>query len=138
MAALDECTVRMVDRERVAAVRAAMPSDEDVEQVANVFALLGDPNRLRLLVALLAGAEMCVCDLAVVTGMSESAASHAVAAGAPDRVLAPAAGPDDVLPARRRPRPDAPGPGPDPQVICTPLTWDDNDTLLGTGVSGRR
>jgi hypothetical protein len=41
VAALDECTVRMVDRERVAAVRAAMPSDEDVEQVANVFALLG-------------------------------------------------------------------------------------------------
>lgn len=36
------------------------------------------PNRLWLLVALLAGGEMCVCDLAAVTGMSESAASHAV------------------------------------------------------------
>jgi hypothetical protein len=35
------------------------------------------PNRLWLLVALLAGGEMCVCDLAAVTGMSESAASHA-------------------------------------------------------------
>jgi DNA-binding transcriptional ArsR family regulator len=78
VASLDACSVRMVDRQRVGAVREAMPSDEDVEQVADVFALLGDPNRLRLLVALLAGGEMCVCDLAAVTGMSESAASHAV------------------------------------------------------------
>ena len=36
------------------------------------------PNRLWLLVALLAGGKMCVCDLAAVTGMSESAASHTV------------------------------------------------------------
>jgi DNA-binding transcriptional ArsR family regulator len=75
---LDACGARVVDRERVAAVQAAMPSDEDVEQAADVFALLGDPNRLRLLVALLAGGEMCVCDLAASAGMSESAASHAV------------------------------------------------------------
>ena len=49
--------MRVVDRERVTAVREAMPSDGDVEQAADVFALLGDPNRLRLLVALLAGGE---------------------------------------------------------------------------------
>ncbi|HLQ52956.1 MAG TPA: metalloregulator ArsR/SmtB family transcription factor [Streptosporangiaceae bacterium] len=75
---LDACGVRVVDRDRVAAVQDAMPSGEDVEQVADVFALLGDPGRLRLLVALLAGGEMCVCDLAASAGMSESAASHAV------------------------------------------------------------
>lgn len=78
VASLDTCTARVVDRERVAAVRDAMPSDEDVEQVADVFALLGDPNRLRLLVALLEAGEMCVCDLAAAAGMSESATSHAV------------------------------------------------------------
>jgi ArsR family transcriptional regulator, lead/cadmium/zinc/bismuth-responsive transcriptional repressor len=78
LASLDAGGVRVVDRERVAAVQDAMPPDEDVEQVADVFALLGDPNRLRLLVALLAGGEMCVGDLAAVAGMSESAASHAV------------------------------------------------------------
>jgi ArsR family transcriptional regulator, lead/cadmium/zinc/bismuth-responsive transcriptional repressor len=75
---LDACAIRVVDHERVAAVRSAMPSDEDVEQAADVFALLGDPNRLRLLVALLAGGEMCVCDMAAAAGMSESATSHAV------------------------------------------------------------
>jgi DNA-binding transcriptional ArsR family regulator len=55
-----------------------MPPAGDVEQAADVFALLGDPSRLRLLVALLEGGEMCVCDLAAAAGMSESAASHAV------------------------------------------------------------
>jgi ArsR family transcriptional regulator, lead/cadmium/zinc/bismuth-responsive transcriptional repressor len=75
---LDARRVRVVDRERVALVQAAMPADADVEQAADVFALLGDPNRLRLLAALLEGGEMCVCDLAASAGMSESAASHAV------------------------------------------------------------
>jgi DNA-binding transcriptional ArsR family regulator len=78
VASLDACTVRVVDRDRVAAVQGAMPSDEDVEQAADVFALLGDPNRLRLLVALLEGGEMCVCDLAAAAGMTESATSHAM------------------------------------------------------------
>jgi len=78
VANLDACGVRVVDRDRVAAVREAMPPDDDVEQAADVFALLGDPNRLRLLMALLAGGEMCVCDLAASAGMSESATSHAV------------------------------------------------------------
>jgi ArsR family transcriptional regulator, lead/cadmium/zinc/bismuth-responsive transcriptional repressor len=78
LAAADDDLVRVVDRERVAAVQAAMPSADDVAQVADVFALLGDPNRVRLLIALLEGGEMCVCDLAAAAGMSESAASHAV------------------------------------------------------------
>jgi ArsR family transcriptional regulator, lead/cadmium/zinc/bismuth-responsive transcriptional repressor len=75
---LDACQARVVDRDRVAAVQAAMPAAGQVEQVADVFALLGDPNRVRLLVALLEGGEMCVCDLAAAAGMTESAASHAV------------------------------------------------------------
>jgi DNA-binding transcriptional ArsR family regulator len=75
---LNDCGVRIVDRERVRMVRAAMPEEELVAEVADIFALLGDPNRLRLLVALLEGGEMCVCDLAAAAGMSESAASHAI------------------------------------------------------------
>ena len=75
--ALDECNVRLVDPERVAAVNARMPSEADVVDTADVFGLLGDPRRLKLLVALLEG-ELCVCDLAAVSGMSESATSHAL------------------------------------------------------------
>jgi ArsR family transcriptional regulator, lead/cadmium/zinc/bismuth-responsive transcriptional repressor len=78
IAELDECLVRVVHKDRVAAVQAAMPDAEQVEQVADVFALLGDQNRVRLLVALLEAGEMCVCDLAAAAGMTESAASHAI------------------------------------------------------------
>jgi hypothetical protein len=42
VAAMDGCLARVVDRERVTAVQATMPPDADVEQVADVFALLGD------------------------------------------------------------------------------------------------
>jgi ArsR family transcriptional regulator, lead/cadmium/zinc/bismuth-responsive transcriptional repressor len=89
VASLEDCGIRVVDRERVAAVQAAMPPDADVEQAADVFALLGDPSRLRLLFALLAGGEMCVCDLAASAGMSESAASHAVRWLRAHRIVAP-------------------------------------------------
>jgi ArsR family transcriptional regulator, lead/cadmium/zinc/bismuth-responsive transcriptional repressor len=78
VAAVAATLARVVDRDRVAAVQAAMPAVHQVEQVADVFALLGDPNRVRLLVALLEGEEMCVCDLAAAAGMTESAASHAL------------------------------------------------------------
>jgi DNA-binding transcriptional ArsR family regulator len=89
VASLDACGIRVVDGERVAAVRDAMPADSDIEQAADVFALLGDANRLRLLVALLAGGEMCVCDLAASAGMSESATSHAVRWLRAHRIVAP-------------------------------------------------
>src|SRR5262245_66063792 len=72
---LESCSARMVDAERVATVHASMPADEDVGELADVFGLLADPGRLKVLVALLEG-EMCVCDLAAVAGASESAVSH--------------------------------------------------------------
>jgi ArsR family transcriptional regulator, lead/cadmium/zinc/bismuth-responsive transcriptional repressor len=76
--ALDQCGVRLVDPARVAVVGAAMPEQAAVADLADVFSLLGDPGRLRLLVALLEAGELCVCDLAAVTRMSESAVSHAL------------------------------------------------------------
>lgn len=69
--------MRLVDPGRVAAVRADMPANGDVADLADVFGLLADPGRLRLLAALLGG-ELCVCDLAAAAGMSESATSHAL------------------------------------------------------------
>ncbi|MEO7190412.1 MAG: metalloregulator ArsR/SmtB family transcription factor [Vicinamibacterales bacterium] len=46
-----------------------------IESVSDVFKLLGDPTRVRLLDALSHG-ERCVCDLAVLVGTTESAISH--------------------------------------------------------------
>lgn len=77
VAEFDGCAVKTVDAERVATVREAMPAEQDVVELADVFGLLSDPGRLRLLVAMLEG-EMCVCDLAAASGQSESAVSHAL------------------------------------------------------------
>ncbi len=71
------CAVRVVDASRVQVVRERMPTDVALADTADVFGLLADPGRLRLLVALLAG-ELCVCDLATACGQSESAVSHAL------------------------------------------------------------
>ena len=78
LAAIHGCAARTVDPERVAAVSAVLPGDEAVDALAGVFGLLADPNRLRLLAALLEGGELCVCDLAATAGMAESATSHAL------------------------------------------------------------
>lgn len=48
---------------------------EKAQRMAEFFGLLGDPNRLRLL-SLLAKQQLCVCDLAEILEMSESAVSH--------------------------------------------------------------
>src|SRR3990170_1488784 len=52
-----------------------MLSPEHVQSLADTFRALGDPTRVRILDALAAG-ELCVCDIASLVGISESAASH--------------------------------------------------------------
>ncbi|GLZ12404.1 hypothetical protein Acsp04_26390 [Actinomadura sp. NBRC 104425] len=74
----DVCAVRVVDREKVAVVTAALPADDKITELAQVFGLLADPGRLRIITALLEGGEMCVCDIAAACGHSESAVSHAL------------------------------------------------------------
>jgi ArsR family transcriptional regulator, lead/cadmium/zinc/bismuth-responsive transcriptional repressor len=54
--------------------RPVLPS-RTVEALADTFKVLGDPTRVRILDALSHG-ELCVCDIASLVGISESAASH--------------------------------------------------------------
>jgi DNA-binding transcriptional ArsR family regulator len=75
---IDSCDVKLVDPDRVRAVRAALPAADVVQELADIFGLLGDPSRLRLLASLLEGGELCVCDLAAAAGMAESTTSHAL------------------------------------------------------------
>lgn len=81
--------MRVVDAAKVAAVRSALPDDGDVVELADVFGLLGDPGRLRILTALAEGGEMCVCDVAASVGMTESAASHALRLLRAHRIVEP-------------------------------------------------
>ena len=75
---MDTCAVKRMDADRVGAVRRRLPDEATVAELAETFALLADPGRLRLLVSLLEGGELCVCDLAGASGISESATSHAL------------------------------------------------------------
>lgn len=75
VAAPDTCEVFHADPARVADVRAALPDPATVEDLAETFRTLGDPTRVRLLSAL-SRAELCVCDLAALLGLTESAVSH--------------------------------------------------------------
>ena len=57
------------------AVQTRLLGTSTVDAIADVFKLLGDPTRVRLVDALTHG-ERCVCDLAKLVGLSESAVSH--------------------------------------------------------------
>lgn len=64
-----------VDLSHVRQLHRELLSQEKSQRMAEFFSLLGDPNRLRILSAL-AIDELCVCDLAAVVKMTESAVSH--------------------------------------------------------------
>ncbi len=57
------------------AVRAALMTPGTVTALADTFKALGDPTRVRILDAI-AFEELCVHDIAVLAGLSESAVSH--------------------------------------------------------------
>jgi ArsR family transcriptional regulator, lead/cadmium/zinc/bismuth-responsive transcriptional repressor len=60
---------------QVKRVQKEMPDPATVQQVSDIFGMLADPTRARLVLAL-SHAELCVCDLAALLGMSMSAVSH--------------------------------------------------------------
>jgi len=53
-----------------------MPDDPRLKRIRTVFALLADEQRLKILLALNAGEELCVGEVAHVLGTSVSVASH--------------------------------------------------------------
>jgi len=71
----DVCQATCLHSERIEAVRQSMASQADLHGLAELFKALGDPTRVRILEAL-SLAELCVCDLATVLGMTQSAVSH--------------------------------------------------------------
>lgn len=71
----DRCEVLHLDPRRVARLRRALIAADEVVALADTFKALGDPTRVRMLDALSHG-ELCVCDLALLIGLSQSATSH--------------------------------------------------------------
>lgn len=71
----DVCACRIIHEARIAKARQGGLPPGEVEEAARLFKALADPTRLRMLWALEEG-EMCVCDLAALLGITESAVSH--------------------------------------------------------------
>ena len=75
MSGSDTCDVFHLDPAKVTALRTQLLSERSVGDLAETFRLLGDVTRVRILDAL-SRSELCVCDIARLLGLSESAVSH--------------------------------------------------------------
>ena len=71
----DKCGSRIVHQDKVDLARAHDLEASVTEGISNLFKACSDPGRLRIVHALLRQ-EMCVCDLAALLDVSESAVSH--------------------------------------------------------------
>lgn len=69
------CNCDAIHESIVNDVKAKMQSRDDYIQLASLFKLFGDGTRVQILHAL-EQSEMCVCDLAVLLGITKSAVSH--------------------------------------------------------------
>lgn len=74
----DSYDLLCLDLPRAEQVRAQLGDAERINLLATVAKALGDPTRLRLASALALGEELCVCDLAWITELSQNLVSHHV------------------------------------------------------------
>ncbi|MCI8381302.1 MAG: helix-turn-helix transcriptional regulator [Lachnospiraceae bacterium] len=72
---IDCCDQVFVHEELVEKVNKEMPKEEELYDLAELFKVFGDSTRIRILFVLFE-AEVCVCDLAEVLHMTQSAVSH--------------------------------------------------------------
>jgi len=67
-----------VNTGRVEAVSVSLIGVDEASGLAEMFRLLGDPTRVRILFALLEAGELCVCDLAAVVETTDTKVSQAM------------------------------------------------------------
>ena len=72
---LDQCGFLCVHEDVVKKVTSQMPPDETLYDLAELFKIFGDTTRIKILYALFE-AELCVCDMAQLLGLSQTAVSH--------------------------------------------------------------
>ena len=69
------CEENLVHQDAVERVRDLLPQDEILYDLAELFKIFGDSTRVKILYALLES-ELCVCDIAKLMEVSQSAVSH--------------------------------------------------------------
>lgn len=71
----DTCDIFYVDEAKVTSVAAKLKRNDKIDDLSEIFKLIGDPTRLKIILAL-KEEELCVCDLATLLGITRSAVSH--------------------------------------------------------------
>ncbi len=71
----DQCQSRCFHPELVSRVKESVHDDALLQDLSQLFRVLGDHTRIRILDAL-SHAELCVCDLSALLEMNQSAISH--------------------------------------------------------------
>ena len=69
------CDTEEIHEELLKIVDETMPDETELDSLAELFKVFGDPTRIRILVVLFQ-TEVCVCDLARALNMTQSAVSH--------------------------------------------------------------
>ncbi len=69
------CDFIHAHEEIVEKVRGQLPGEDTLYDLTELFRIFGDSTRIRILYVLFE-AEMCVCDIAALLGMTQSAISH--------------------------------------------------------------
>ena len=69
------CDFYQVHEDVVKAVTAKMPDEDELYDLAEIFKVFGDSTRIKILYVLFES-EMCVCDIAQLLNMNQSAISH--------------------------------------------------------------
>lgn len=71
----DLCEIKSVRPELIEEISNNMKDDEAIQKTCNLFKILSDPNRVRIILSLQDG-ELCVCELSLLLDMSQSSVSH--------------------------------------------------------------
>lgn len=69
------CDLPHFHNESIESALNIMPIEEDIISLGDMFKVLADATRLKIILALMEN-ELCVCDICHVVGISQSAASH--------------------------------------------------------------
>ena len=72
----DRCDLLCIDAPRAETIRQALLGEEAAQDAAERARALSDPTRLTLAAALREGGELCVCDLAWISGRAQNLVSH--------------------------------------------------------------
>ena len=72
---VEHCEACQIHEDVVKAVTDHMPDEDQLYDLAEVFKVFGDSTRIKILYVLFE-AELCVCDIAQLLNMTQSAISH--------------------------------------------------------------